>query len=198
MKRSFRPVVTMLEDRQMLSSADLPLRGRIETTAKSNPHSIVGTIEGTFSYLAQPLGAPGDPQYYDMGFAVKGGQLNSVRMGGFGTIVDGVSRFYRIASALNLGENTPGGIGGMNANLKVDHLLVQVLDPPFSPTLTIPSSFDLRIRVQSANGTFRRDAHRVYSLSVVVSDLVISGTGEGPESGSEFGLAGAFTATFQS
>ena len=44
------------------------------------------------------------------------------------------------------------------------------LDAPFSPTLNVPSSFNLLTRVKSANGVFKHDVGKILSLTIVLSD----------------------------
>ena len=54
MLRRFRRVLTVLEGRQMLSSMNHHLSGGavIESKPKPSAHSITGTLNGTFDYMA--------------------------------------------------------------------------------------------------------------------------------------------------
>jgi hypothetical protein len=169
MRRPFRPVVTMLEGRQLLSSTSRHVPGDtlIESKTTRSAHSITGTLNGTFGYSAPPNN---NPSNYGMEFRSYSGQLNTTGMGGVGTIVNSTSGLSPLASGFNLGKLQGPSNGRVPLDQKTDHLLLDPLDAPFPPSLTVPSSFDLLVRVKSANGVFKHDVDKVLSLTMVQSN----------------------------
>jgi hypothetical protein len=168
MRRMFRPVVTVLEGRRLLSfvSHHISSRTLIEVNAHLGAQSISGTLNGHYYYVTPPGGAPSS---YSIEFRLTGGQLNMVQLGGAGTITDSTSHFYRSGSGFDLGKYEGYSFGSSSWSEKINHLSIAVLDAPFAPSSRAPNTFDVRVRVKSASGVFKHDVGKRVSLAVVLS-----------------------------
>jgi hypothetical protein len=196
MRRRFRPVLTELEGRQMLSSMSHHLSGGAVIEAKPKPgaRSMTGTLNGTFECVESPNS---NPSSYYMGFRFFSGQLNAIPMGGVAGITVNPSGLDRFADIFSLGKFQGPYNGRPPLDLKTDLLTLNSLDVPFSPTRDVPSSFNLLARVKSATGVFKRDAHKVLSLTIVLSDQRDNGASLNGNSTSPFELMADVTATVQ-
>ena len=196
MLRRFRPVLTVLEGRQMLSSMNHHLSGgaRIETRQKPGAGSITGTLNGTFECVAPPGSSPSSDY---MQFRFFSGQLNSIPMGGVGGVSVNTSGLAGIANIFSLGKFQGPFNGRPPLDLKTDLLTLKPLDAPFSATDDVPSSFNLLTRVKSATGVFKRDVHKLLSLTIVLSDQHSNAAYLNAPSALEFDLMANVTATVQ-
>jgi hypothetical protein len=196
MRRRFRPVLTELEGRQMLSSMNHHLSGgaRIETRPKPGAGSITGTLNGTFECVAPPGSSPSSDY---MQFRFFSGQLNAIPMGGTAGISVNTSGLDGIANIFILGKFQGPFNGRPPLDLKPDLLTLKPLDAPFLATDDVPSSFNLLTRVKSATGVFKRDVHKLLSLTIVLSDQHDNGAYVNADPTVPFELSANVTATVQ-
>jgi hypothetical protein len=168
MRRAFRPIVTLLEGRRLLSLVTHQISSRtlIELNARSSTQSISGTLNGHYYYITPPGGAA---SYYSIEFRLTGGQLNAVKLGGAGTIVGSARHFFRSASGFDLGKYEGYGFGSSSWSQQINHLSLSVLHAPFAPSNTAPRAFDVLVRVKSASGVFKHDVGKRLSLAIVLS-----------------------------
>jgi hypothetical protein len=170
MRRRFGPSVTMLEGRQLLSSASshMPVGMLIESIARSSRHAISGTLSGVFlyTYIAPTANYPPS---YQFELRALDGQLNKVQMGGQGGIlINGQSVHANSVLLLGQFEHPPGSQYTFNSRL--DRLVLTPVNAPFAPSPSAPDAFNLLVRVKSANGVFKHDVGQVLSMAMVLSN----------------------------
>ena len=200
MRRRFQPVITVLEGRKLLSAVSHHLLGGavIETKPRPGARSITGTLSGTFDYTAAPPpNSNSSPPNYNMELRFFTGQLNAIPMAGPGDIGVSTSGLVGIGPDFSLGKFKGPYNGRPPADLKTDRLVLNALEAPFSPTVNVPSSFNLLTRVKSASGVYKHDVGEILSLTIVLSDLEGNGAYVNEDPTLPFGLRANATATVQ-